>query len=599
MKQPIPQIRKLGQTINMFNRGCSSFERAMHAFENRNTSEYETALLGAAKDVPDALEWTLKIYLRNFPQLDPVDRQKLKEPSFHELMILMEKYAEPSPDKETSIRLYGYRDMRNESSHRGAIPPVDEVRDAIAGIRQIILTYLPVEEEHLKIVDESKETDEVNKRITVEEKTATATSDEVDKDIQETKELIKIHKRRLHELKKQQAIYGGKTDPGVKIEIEEIEIEIKKLQTELNEINSSLQTNATEARPSSPLAESWPPTLPWNEPYYQLPDRDGDVERIVQHLIKKEERWGVFVSGLGGIGKTATAIEIARRCLAAHAFERILGDSAKLEFLVDGRATQADDRATLNFEGFLNELGTQLDQPDIRLKPLEEKRHILQRLLNQASYLVIVDNLETTQNAFQIVQGLSQLLGRSRAIITSREVVSATTIPLRLEVLSEADSLLFLREDAQSHQCEDISHASDALLRKIHQAVGGQPLALKLIVGQAANFGLDFALENVQNMKDDFYRFIYWDSWQKLSLTAQQVLIYLGESPTSVSMEELAYGPFDVETDELMLAIEPLINLSLINVMQVGSRRRYSIHEMTRHFVNSDLPDLWRQQDSQ
>jgi hypothetical protein len=219
--------------------------------------------------------------------------------------------------------------------------------------------------------------------------------------------------------------------------------------------------------------------------------------------------------------------------------------------------------------------------------------------LNQASYLVIVDNLETAHNATQIVRELPQLLGRSRALITSREVISSTTVPLKLEGLSEADSLFFLREDAQARRCDDIAKASDAVLREVHQAVGGQPLALKLIVGQAANFGLDYALKNVLNTQGDLYRFIYWDSWRKLSLLAQEVLIYLGGSPASVPVKGLLDGPFDTDTsNDLTAAIEQLINLSLINTIRTEDEVRYSIHQLTRSFVNSDLPDLWRQQDS-
>jgi hypothetical protein len=195
------------------------------------------------------------------------------------------------------------------------------------------------------------------------------------------------------------------------------------------------------------------------------------------------------------------------------------------------------------------------------------------------------------------VHELPRILARSRAIITSREVVSAGTASLKLEGLSEADSLFFLREDAQARQCDDVIKAPDEILREIHQAVGGQPLALKLIVAQAANFDLDFALKNVHKPPKNFYRFIYWDSWQKLSLVAQQILIYLGGSPASIPLKELLYGPFEVEAgDDLTTAIEQLINLSLISVIPIEGSKRYSIHEITRRFVNGDLPDLWRQQ---
>lgn len=47
------------------------------------------------------------------------------------------------------------------------------------------------------------------------------------------KELIKLHHRRLQELKKQQAMYGISADPRIPVEIEEIEAQIEKLQAEL------------------------------------------------------------------------------------------------------------------------------------------------------------------------------------------------------------------------------------------------------------------------------------------------------------------------------------------------------------------------------
>jgi hypothetical protein len=70
----------------------------------------------------------------------------------------------------------------------------------------------------------------------------------------------------------------------------------------------------------------------------------------------------------------------------------------------------------------------------------------------------------------------------------------------------------------------------------------------------------------------------------------------LGSSPTPVPVKELLCGPFDTDTsDDLVAAIEQLINLSLINTIRTEDEVRYSIHQITRRFVNSDLPDLWRQ----
>lgn len=620
--KPLPGIHNLSQAVNMFNRGCASFRRAMQAFENKNSSEFQTALQGAARDVPDVLEWVLKIYLENFPDLDLEDRRKLDKPTFRDLLDLMDKYADPPLTKETRMRLFGYRSLRNKITHHGAIPPVEEVRNVIEETRRIILTYFPgVEEDHLKKIGglEGVEGDE-DGRVT-SERPGSVTSSDLSKQynfknirVLLTEGFSDEELRHLcfdvpafRPVHSQLAKGSGKSEIIQRL-LEYVEqkdlIEIlldqakernpAKYQTYQPYFEDIHRTDEKVTEPSTPL---WPATLPWNEPYYKLPERDVELEKIVEQLRKREAQWGVFVSGLGGIGKTATAIEIGRRCMAAHAFERILGDSAKLDFLVDGRIAQADDKAVLNFENFLNELGTQLDRPDLRVMPIDEKRHILSRLLSQASYLVIVDNLETVQNAAQIVRELPQLLGRSQAIVTSREIISTNTIPLSLKSLDEADALFFLREDAQTCRCDDVINASDAVLREVNQAVEGQPLALKLVVAQAANFGLKFALKNIKNTRGDIYRFIYWDSWQKLSLPAQEVLIYLGGAPTSVSLEELLEVPFSIEADnDLAAAVNQLIKLSLISVIQTESKKRYAIHELTRSFINSDLPELWNQQ---
>jgi hypothetical protein len=169
--KPLPGIHNLSQTVQMFNQGCASFERAMHAFENKNSSEFQTALQGAARDIPDVLEWALKIYLENFPELDPQDRRKLDKPSFSDLINLMEKYADPPLTRETRIRLFGYRAMRNKVTHQGAIPPVEEVQNAIEGTRQTILTYIPgVEEDHLKRVSGLEEAGEIEVGVIKERK---------------------------------------------------------------------------------------------------------------------------------------------------------------------------------------------------------------------------------------------------------------------------------------------------------------------------------------------------------------------------------------------------------------------------------------------
>lgn len=346
---------------------------------------------------------------------------------------------------------------------------------------------------------------------------------------------------------------------------------------------------------------NWPLNLPWNDPYYSLPERDKSLDDVTKKLNSRiDTQWGVFISGLGGLGKTASAIEIARRCLNAGAFDRVLGDSAKLEFLIDGRISRLEDKARLSYERFLNELAIQLGKLEIQTKSLSEKQRIVQELLNTDRYLVIIDNLETADDANQIVREFPPLLGKSRAIITSREIVARSKMPIsaNLEDLEESDAIKFLRQDAEVMQCEGIKRAKDVQLREIFDCIGRQPLALKLIVGQISNFGLDETLNNIKSREDkvhgisDLYRFIYWDSWQSLSSTAQRILIHIGIQSAPVSFRILKHA-FRTENDELMSAIAQLIARSLIISTNLKGEHRYGIHDLTRQFIHSDLPVLY------
>jgi hypothetical protein len=343
---------------------------------------------------------------------------------------------------------------------------------------------------------------------------------------------------------------------------------------------------------------TWPPTLPWNEPYYYLPERDQSLVKAVQVLIERDQPRVVLVSGLGGVGKTAAAIEIGRRCLANGTFKHVLGDSAKQEMLIDGRVAQATDRAVLNFSSLLDELGAQLDRPDIRTMLLEEKRLTVQRLLHQSSYLVIVDNLETAENAAQIVRDLPPLLNASQAIITSRELIrqDGLHLLLQLEGLTPKDSLIFLREDARRRGCTEITNAPDETLLEIRGATGGQPLAMKLVVGQSLDVDLSFVLRSLRQARGEIYNFIYLDSWRRLSPPAKNLLLYLGQAPASVPHEELLNVPIGTGPDDLLVGMQELIRLSLVNVTQGAGKKRYTVHQLTRHFVNGELPELWRSQ---
>jgi hypothetical protein len=154
-----------------------------------------------------------------------------------------------------------------------------------------------------------------------------------------------------------------------------------------------------------------------------------------------------------------------------------------------------------------------------------------------------------------------------------------------------------LRTDAKQRGAQQILEASEEKLGEIHEITGGAPLALKLVVAQAGFLDLDLILRQLRQAGGDLYPFIFRQSWEQLSPAAQRVLIYIGRTVvTTVSWEELASVGIAKNEGALMEAIDQLVAFSLLDVSFVAGKPRYGIHQLTRHFVNSDLPQIWWQQ---
>lgn len=370
-------------------------------------------------------------------------------------------------------------------------------------------------------------------------------------------------------------------------QIKEISNSLRSIEEQIKQFEAVLKT-----------PPNWSTTLPYTEPYYALPDREVELEKLIQVLRNPEGRRIIAVDGLGGLGKTATAIEISRRCVTKGLFERVVGESAKQERMVGTQIEPiAQAPANLKFEDLLDKIAQQLGRWDIPTMNPKQKHANLQYLLQQNPHLVIVDNLETAENARGIVMELSGLLGDSKAIVTSRPRLDLDFVhTLSLKGLSESDSLVFIQADARSRNVADILNAAKQDLQKIHTVTGGAPLAMKLIVGQASKLPLKAVLNNMQKARGDIYRFIYLASWELLSPEAQKLLLYMGTVVTTCAYEELDSVEIADTEEQLQEAIEEAINLSLLNAADEIQQKRYSIHPLTRHFVNNDLPNQWKEQ---
>ena len=363
---------------------------------------------------------------------------------------------------------------------------------------------------------------------------------------------------------------------------------------------------ATSQQPVSPRAlalDSPAPALGWtlsllaSDPYYRLPGREADIGSVLQQLDNQQGCPIVAIDGLGGLGKTAMAVEIARRSVETGLFDQVMGESAKQERLVGETIEPIPDAyARMSFDDLMDSIARQLGRWDIAATDRHAKRDALHGLLCAGRYLVLADNLETAENARGLALQLRALLGASRAVITSRPQLDLDFVwRLSLHGLAPSDAQIFLHKEAKARNLQALLGASDEELANIHDATDGAPLAMKLVAAQSDFLPLERVLESLRNARGNIYKFIYEQSWSLMSPAAQKLLIYVGVTAvTDCSYEELVAAEIVSDTDSLDRAIGEAVRMSLLDPVGPPGVKRYAVHALTRHFVRSELPRSWQ-----
>jgi len=339
-------------------------------------------------------------------------------------------------------------------------------------------------------------------------------------------------------------------------------------------------------------------------PYVQLIGRDEWIDRVLNILQDADAPPIIAITGIGGIGKTALAYEVARRAVEAGLSEDALWESAKQYEMLGGTIAARPD-AAITKESLLNSIARQLGRFEMLQLHPDERRLRLQYILQHNPYLVVVDNLETVEDYQALIEELVILLKPSRAILTSRIRLEPNEHIQEIQVkgLSESAAIEFLRREAQEKGVSPIAVAEKAVLKRIAEITGGMPLAMKFFIAQvSAGLSIDEELQRLEKAENEevLYRFIYFDLWATLAIPSQKILVAIPAFAASVP-RFLLQPVARVTDDEFEPATDDLVRKSLVEQTdhQNTQKRRYSVHQLTRHFVNSDLREAWERQKAQ
>ena len=351
--------------------------------------------------------------------------------------------------------------------------------------------------------------------------------------------------------------------------------------TVLNGFPSIYWPNTSRVLDRLRLDPTWEPLItrqpvPHEPTLHNLPEPDYDETTFIGRQKESDKLLGMLLSrrhavvtltGEGGIGKTALAVDIAYRILDSpeNPYEAILWVSLKTEQLT-AQGVQELTNAVTEVNSTIDSLAQSIDSGFSGT--LEE----LSEALAGVTALLIIDNLETV-NGEEILAMIDELPTSVHYLFTSRVGLGQLERRLPLPPLSTDEAKLLFRKFASSRQQRNLTQLSETAISHVVEELRRSPLAIKWYVlsSEAGRVPLD-----VLRDQEVLLKFCVQNVYENLSDTSRAILSVLRALDRSIGFEEFSIltemGIDDLRSSTQELARGALVFVEASTVGAVASR---------------------------
>lgn len=321
--------------------------------------------------------------------------------------------------------------------------------------------------------------------------------------------------------------------------------------------------------------------------------REKEVSICLQAL-NRENGWGILIHGMGGIGKTELAVEVATQARKKGMFDAYLFVSAKASWLTDdGIRSYNYNNSFSSLEAFCEEFAKVLgEQKLLQIKDSNELAKALRNSLRGRRTLLIWDNLETLtqEERERIAVFLEQLPPNNKAIVTSRVCVGDGK-PVLLDKLSKTS--IFLLMDKLKQEDQDLKiileRADNSAPDDLYEVTGGNPLILKWTLGSLVlkeGYSLEDSLKRLKepSVVQDVYTFLFSQLITVLTERQRDVLSVLAAFEFSANLQGLMEIT-ELSEDLILENLKKLRNSALVTTSVTTSGDTYCLHPLTQNYV--------------
>lgn len=314
----------------------------------------------------------------------------------------------------------------------------------------------------------------------------------------------------------------------------------------------------------------------------------------LENLLYTDSPWVIALVGMGGIGKTAIADAVVRRAIRRFHFDEVVWIRTEPQTM-SGLALSPE---TMYRELILSLAKQLLPTESASNEPFERQLYLTRQLLKQRPCLIVIDNLENETDTAYLFAHLTDLANPSKFLLTSRTRHRDQGIIFSFEVaeLELPEAAALLRHHAQDVGVKAMVNASDAEIEQIYKVVGGNPLALKLVISLLDLLPLSQVLTAISRSQagaiEEMYMKIYWQTWQHISTQAKQLLQAMpivsevgGDSGYLQALSGLTDADF-------WPALQELRTRSLLEVRGTLQEKRYGVHRLTETFLRTEIIHL-------